>query len=123
MEELIQNNFLKGEVLSDKCPSREILKHLTNKWAFLIMYALKNKTLRFSDLRRTLSGVSEKMLSQNLQILESDGFINRVSYQVIPPHVEYSLTPIGEEAAEKMIGLVAWIEENLIRIYSASQNK
>lgn len=87
------------------------------------MYALKNKTLRFSDLRRTLSGVSEKMLSQNLQILESDGFINRVSYQVIPPHVEYSLTPIGEEAAEKMIGLVEWIEENFIRIYSASQNK
>ena len=63
-----------------------------------------------------MGGVSEKMLAQSLQALEQDGFINRVSYPVVPPHVEYSLTPLGEQVSEKVAALADWIEVNLPQV-------
>lgn len=60
-----------------------------------------------------MGGVSEKMLAQSLQALEQDGFIDRVSYPVVPPHVEYSLTPLGLQVSEKVAALADWIEVNL----------
>ena len=59
-----------------------------------------------------MGGVSEKMLAQSLQALEHDGFVDRVSYPVVPPHVEYSLTPLGLEVSEKVAALADWIEVN-----------
>lgn len=115
----LSERMLRGEVFSDKCPSREILKHVTNRWGGLVLVALLQGMHRFSDLRRKLSGVSEKMLAQTLQTLEQDGFILRVSYPVVPPHVEYSLTPLGEELAKQVELLVDWIEINLPRIQEA----
>lgn len=112
----------RGEVFSEECPSREILKHVTNRWGGLVLVALLQSTHRFSELRRKLRGVSEKMLAQTLQVLEADGFILRVSYPVIPPHVEYSLTALGEELAKQVEVLVDWIEINLPRIIAAQQS-
>jgi DNA-binding HxlR family transcriptional regulator len=86
-----------------------------------VLVALLLGTHRFSDLRRKLSGVSEKMLAQTLQTLEADGFVMRVSYPVVPPHVEYSLTPLGGELAKQVELLVDWIEINLPRILDAQQ--
>lgn len=106
----------RGMVFSDKCPSREIFKHVTNKWGLLALVALLGGTMRYSDLRRKLQGVSEKMLSQTLQTLEQDGFIIRTAYPVIPPHVEYSLSEMGKEIAIRMETLVDWIEINLSNI-------
>jgi DNA-binding PadR family transcriptional regulator len=63
-----------------------------------------------------MGGVSEKMLAQSLQALEQDGFINRVSYPVVPPHVEYSLTPLGEQVSDKVAALADWIELNLPQV-------
>jgi DNA-binding HxlR family transcriptional regulator len=83
---------------------------VTNRWGVLILLALQDKRYRFSDLRRRVSGVSEKMLSQTRQALEADGFVLRTAYSVIPPHVEYSLTPLGEEVTEKVKELTNWIE-------------
>jgi DNA-binding HxlR family transcriptional regulator len=77
----------------------------------LILVALRQGTHRFSDLRRKMGGVSEKMLAQSLQALEQDGFIDRVSYPVVPPHVEYSLTPLGRGERESA-ALADWIEVN-----------
>ena len=71
---------------------------------------------RFSDLRRKMGGVSEKMLAQSLQALEHDGFVDRVSYPVVPPHVEYSLTPLGVEVSEKVAALADWIEVNTPKV-------
>ena len=102
-----------GDLFSANCPSREVLKHVTSRWGVLILVALREGTHRFSDLRRKMGGVSEKMLAQSLQALEQDGFIKRVSYPVVPPHVEYSLTPLGEEVSEKVAALADWIEVNL----------
>ena len=77
-----------GNLFAEQCPSREVLKHGTSRWGVLILLALRQGTHRFSDLRRKMGGVSEKMLSQSLQALEQDGFVDRVSYPVVPPHVE-----------------------------------
>ncbi|HBA08749.1 MAG: transcriptional regulator [Methylotenera sp.] len=117
----LSEQMMRGEVFSDQCPSREILKHVTNRWGGLVLVALLLGTHRFSDLRRKLSGVSEKMLAQTLQTLEADGFVMRVSYPVVPPHVEYSLTPLGAELAKQVELLVDWIEINLPRILDAQQ--
>ena len=106
----------RGNVMAAACPSRQILQHLTSRWGVLILVALREGTHRFSDLRRKMGGVSEKMLSQSLQALEQDGFVNRVSYPVVPPHVEYSLTPMGIEVSEKVAALADWIEVNTPKV-------
>jgi DNA-binding HxlR family transcriptional regulator len=82
----------------------------------LVLVALLQGTYRFSALRRRIGGVSEKMLAQTLQLLEGDGFVLRKSYPVVPPHVEYSLTPSGIEVAKRVASLVDWIEENASQI-------
>ena len=105
-----------GNLFAEQCPSREVLKHVTSRWGVLILVALRDGTHRFSDLRLKMGGVSEKMLAQSLQALEQDGFINRVSYPVVPPHVEYSLTPLGEQVSDKVAALADWIEMNLPQV-------
>ncbi|WP_108399100.1 winged helix-turn-helix transcriptional regulator [Devosia submarina] len=107
---------LHGEVLSAGCPSREVLKHVTSQWGVLVLIALQRETHRFSELRRRIGGVSERMLAQTLQMLETDGFVARRAFSVVPPHVEYSLTPLGEEVAEKVRLLADWIEVNFHRV-------
>ncbi|MGE7960870.1 winged helix-turn-helix transcriptional regulator [Pseudomonas sp. NPDC089918] len=98
------------------CPSREVLKHMTSRWGVLVLVVLLGGTHRFSELRRKIGGVSEKMLSQTLQGLEGDGLVNRLSRPIVPPYVEYTLTPLGEAAAAKVEAMVDWIENNLPEI-------
>lgn len=112
----------RGDVLAAQCPSREILKHVTSQWGILVLMALMEGTHRFSALRRKIGGVSEKMLAQTLQQLEQDGFVSRVSYPVVPPHVEYSLTPLGEGIGLHVEALTDWIEHNLPSITLAQQS-
>ncbi len=95
------------------CPSREILNHLTSRWGVLVLIALLDGTQRFSQLRRSIDGVSERMLAQTLQLLEGDGLLDRRAYEVVPPRVEYTLTPVGREAAIRVRELADWIELNL----------
>ncbi|HWV16635.1 MAG TPA: helix-turn-helix domain-containing protein [Cellvibrio sp.] len=109
----------RGDLFAQQCPSREVLKHITSRWGVLILVALLGGTHRFSDLRRKVGGVSEKMLAQTLQWLEADGFVLRMSFPVIPPHVEYSLTTLGQEAAKKVETLADWIEKKLPQIMEA----
>jgi DNA-binding HxlR family transcriptional regulator len=112
----LSEKMARGDLLAAGCPSREVLRHVTSSWGVLVLMALETGTHRFSELRRGIGGVSERMLAQTLQQLEGDGFVLRVAYAVVPPHVEYSLTPLGAEAAEKVRGLADWIELNLDRI-------
>ncbi len=107
---------MQPNVMATDCPSRQILGHLTSRWGVLVMIALMTGTHRFSALRRRIGGVSERMLSQTLQHLEADGFVLRHALDVIPPHVEYSLTPLGQEAGAHLAALVGWIESALPRI-------
>ena len=110
-----------GQVLSNKCPSREILEHLTTKWSVLVLRCLSDGIHRFSELRQRIDGVSEKMLAQTLKVLEKDGFLIRTVYPVVPPKVEYQLTILGSQAAEKLNHLIGWIERNLPEIMENKQ--
>ncbi|ADO74840.1 winged helix-turn-helix transcriptional regulator [Stigmatella aurantiaca] len=109
----------RGDLYAVECPSRGVLEHVTSRWGVLVLVALLDDTHRFSELRRKVAGVSEKMLAQTLHALEDDGFVLRESYPVIPPRVDYSLTPMGREVAEHVEVLTDWIEENMPRITEA----
>lgn len=116
MSEKLSEKFSRGELLNVNCPSRDVLKRVTSRWSVLILLALQDQTLRFSALRRAVGGVSERMLAQNLRYLEEDGFVQRIAYDVVPPHVEYCLTPLGREVGEQVVGLADWLELNVSRI-------
>ncbi len=118
MSRKIKQAFERGDLFSNKCPSREVMKAVTNKWGGLIILALSHgETKRFSELRRQIQGISEKMLIQNLRTLEEMGFVHREAYDVIPPYVEYSLTPLGMELSHYVLDLKEWIEVNIFKIF------
>jgi DNA-binding HxlR family transcriptional regulator len=109
----------RGELMSADCPSREVLKHVTSRWGVLLLVVLMGGVHRFSDLRRQVGGVSEKMLAQTLKWLEADGFVHRQSYPRAPPHVEYTLTPLGRQVGKRVQALADWIEGSLPDIMDA----
>jgi len=116
MSEKMSEKFSRGELLNVNCPSREVLKRVTSRWSVLIFLALRNNRLRFSELRRAVGGISERMLAQTLRHMEEDGFVERIAYNVVPPHVEYCLTPLGRELEGQVVGLADWLELNVDRI-------
>ena len=115
----LSERFERGDLFAAPCPSRDVLNHVSSRWGVLVLIGLRTGTHRFSELRRKIDGVSEKMLAQTLQALVKDGFVSRVSHPVVPPFVEYSLTPMGEEVSEKVMALADWIEENFARVLEA----
>ncbi|WGD30012.1 helix-turn-helix domain-containing protein [Ancylobacter sp. WKF20] len=120
--ETFKERVRRGELRATDCPSREVLKHVSSLWGTLCLLILRDGTMRFSELRRMAAGVSEKMLAQTLRLLEEDGFVVRRSFPVVPPHVEYSLTPMGREVADHLGTLTDWIEGNVHRILGHRQS-
>lgn len=115
--------LLRGNLFAPACPSREVLQHVTSRWGVLVLVALlAGGTQRFSELRRRIGGVSEKMLAQTLQWLEADGFVVRTVHPVVPPHVDYRLTPLGAEAARHVRELADWIEGMMPAILRARRS-
>jgi DNA-binding HxlR family transcriptional regulator len=112
--------FFPDGVFVANCPSRVVLDHVTSKWGVLILVALDGRTLRWGELRRTVDGISEKMLAQTLRTLETDGFIDRDAHPVIPPHVEYSLTPLGQDLVAHLLPLLTWIIEQAPNIVGST---
>ena len=90
-----------------------MLQHLTFRWGALTMMVIATGTYRFGALRRQIAGISERMLAQTLQALKADGMVKRQAHDVVPPYVEYSLTPLGLEAAAHVVALAALIEARL----------
>lgn len=106
------------------CPHRLVLEHVTSRWGVLVLIQLLDRPYRFSELRRAISGlggrrVSEKMLTQTLQTLERDGLVHRDAKPVIPPRVDYSLTELGREAAEQVRALARWTDRRMEDVLSA----
>lgn len=92
------------------CPSRVLLDHVMSKWSPLVLLALaEGGTLRWSELRRRAEGVSEKMLAQTLRTLVDDGLVAREAHPVVPPHVDYALTPLGRELTDLLSPLMVWV--------------
>ena len=98
-----------ASVFAANCPSRLVLDHVTSKWGVLILVALSGETLRWGELRRSIEGISEKMLAQTLRTLEADGFVLRDARPTVPPHVEYSLTELGQDLSAQLLPLVRWV--------------
>lgn len=119
----LSNAVRRGELLSAACPSRDVLKHVTSRWGVLLLMVLMGGTHRFSELHRKIGGVSEKMLAQTLRWLEDDGFVDRVARPTVPPHVEYSLTPLGREVGRHVETLADWIEASMPVITVAQQTQ
>ncbi len=106
----LTDQLLRGDLFAVGCPSRVVLSHVTSRWGVLVLIALGQGTKRFGELRRMVGGINERMLAQTLVWLKSDGLVTRRAFEVVPPHVEYSLTPLGREASEKVGALAEWIE-------------
>ncbi|WP_033400571.1 winged helix-turn-helix transcriptional regulator [Actinokineospora enzanensis] len=109
------------DVFDRNCPGRAVMEHIASRWGVLVLGVLLDGTRRFSELRRAVGGVSEKMLAQTLQALERDGLVHREVRPVIPPHVDYSLTPIGVPMAEQVRGLYRLIEGSTPDILAAQE--
>lgn len=101
------------------CPYRLVLEHLTSRWGVLVLIELLERPYRFSELRRAIGRVSEKMLTQTLQTLERDGLVHRDAKPVIPPRVDYSLTDLGREAAQQVRALAVWTEQRMDAVQQA----
>jgi len=113
MNEPLSGHVMRGDVMSEHCPSREVLKHVTSRWGVLLLVALGDGAHRFGELRRRVGGISERMLIQTLQWLEQDGFVQRIAHAGSSPRVEYRLTPLGEEISARLREVSDWIEHNL----------
>lgn len=103
------------------CPHRLVLEHVTSRWGVLVLMHLLDGPQRFSELRRAIGRVSEKMLTQTLQTLERDGLIHRHAHPVIPPRVDYSLTDLGREAGEQVRGLAEWTAKRMSAVEEARE--
>ena len=110
---------LEGDVFDSNCPARMVLDHVTSRWGVLVLAALYERPRRFSELRRRIGGVSEKMLAQTLRTLEADGFVDRTVAPTKPPQVTYSLTNLGDEAARHMTDLLEWVNDKVPEIVAA----
>lgn len=99
-------------VFEDGCSTRVVLDHVMSKWGVLVLSSLSDGTHRWGELRREVDGISEKMLASTLRTLATDGLVHRESFPSVPPHVEYSLTPLGRDLMERMLPLVAWVADN-----------
>ncbi|MCD9588451.1 helix-turn-helix transcriptional regulator [Streptomyces samsunensis] len=96
--------------------AREIFSDIANKWAFLIIEFLGERTLRFSELRNEVEGISHKMLTQNLRMLERNGLVERTVHPTVPPRVEYTLTEPGQALRATVDGMCGWTHKYLGRI-------
>src|SRR5262245_6028323 len=109
----------KADVLDPACASRQLLERIGEKWTALVIRVLSSGTLRYSDLQRRIGGVSQKMLTQTLRGLERDGLVERRVYPVVPPRVEYSLTPLGRTLVEPLDAVCRWAERHLGELLAA----
>lgn len=112
---------LAPDVFQRGCASRLTLETVSSKWGTLTLVAVREGSIRFNALRRRVDGVSEKMLAQTLQSLERDGLVLRTVRETIPPNVEYSLTPLGEQIAERLLALITVVEDTVPDVVQARE--
>lgn len=96
---------------------REMLVRLADRWTLMVIEALEDEeSLRFSRLQERVVGISQRMLTKTLRQLERDGLVTRTVHPVVPPHVDYSLTPLGRGLSYSLCGLWVWVDRNLQEI-------
>jgi DNA-binding HxlR family transcriptional regulator len=98
--------------LSARCPIRDVLDRLGDRWTLLVLMELQEGTLRFSALKKRIEDISQRMLAQTLRQLEKDGLVSRKVYPTIPPKVEYALTELGLSILKPVGQLIEWASDN-----------
>lgn len=111
----------KGDALDPNCPSRIVLDRIGDKWTGLVIIALSDETLRFTQLRERIGGVAPKVLTQTLRALERDGLVKRRVYAEVPPRVEYSLTRLGRSLREPIEAVQRWAETHVGAVMAARE--
>jgi Predicted transcriptional regulators len=114
-------NKSRPSVMNPECASRAALDRIADKWTALVIHALAAGTKRHNELLREISGVSQKMLTQTLRSLEADGIVARTVYPVVPPKVEYSLTPLGRSLIEPLEAICRWAEKHVPEMQAARE--
>ncbi|GER90199.1 HxlR family transcriptional regulator [Dictyobacter vulcani] len=107
------------DIFQANCLSRQVLQLIADQWTPLVIYALEDGTMRFSHLLKRIDGISKKMLTQTLRAMERNGLVQRVVYPVVPPVVEYSLTPLGQTLLEPVKVLQIWAYDHLQEVAHA----
>ncbi|MEY2571542.1 MAG: hypothetical protein QOE63_1892 [Acidimicrobiaceae bacterium] len=105
--------------LTQTCEIRDLLDRLADKWSLLVVELLGEGTRRFSELRREIDGISQRMLTLTLRRLERDGLVQRTVYPVVPPRVDYELTDLGATLLDAVAPLVTWTREHRDEIAGA----
>lgn len=109
------------DVMKEACPTRQVLGRIADKWTMLVVLALEDGTLRFSQIRAKIGGVTQKMLTQTLRALERDGMVSRKAYPTVPVSVEYTLTPLGRSLAQAVTVIRQWAYSHIDSIEIARQ--
>ena len=104
---------------ADICPFRHVIDDIGDKWSLLIIVALKERSLRFSELKREIPDISQRMLTQTLRGLERDGYVTRHVTPSIPPRVDYAMSPLGTELCDAIGPLSTWAAKNRGRVVAA----
>ncbi len=113
-------NSSEPEVFIANCPTQRVLETIADKWSVIVIYALsQQETRRYSELQRVIGGISQKMLTQTLRKLERDGLLERHVYPVVPPKVEYALTPMGHTLTDLLKAICHWAEVHMDEIEAA----
>lgn len=100
----------------DKCPVRQVLDKLGDKWTVLILLAMCGRVVRFSQFQKSIPDISKRMLAQSLRQLERDGLISRKVFAAVPVRVEYKLTPLGQSFMTPVLGILQWVEQAQLQI-------
>ncbi|GAA2201441.1 helix-turn-helix domain-containing protein [Streptomyces bangladeshensis] len=106
------NTHVSQEVTAQACPLVEVIDHVAGKWSISILVAAARGPVRFTELERSIEGISRRMLTLNLRRLERDGLLTRTVHPTVPPKVEYSLTAMARELHSYLTGLVEWAERH-----------
>ena len=112
-------NSVSANVFDKACPSRAALELIASKWALLIIPALAHGPVRNNELLRRIGGVSQKMLTQTLKELEQSGLLIREDQHTVPPHVQYSLSPLGRSLSKALVAVDQWAEQHHAEIGAA----
>jgi DNA-binding HxlR family transcriptional regulator len=102
-----------------ECPTHKLLSRISDKWVSLTLVALAGGPQRYSELARTMPGISQKMLTQTVRALERDGIIERTVHASVPVRVDYGLTPLGETLLPVMRQIKAWAEQHIEEVEEA----
>jgi DNA-binding HxlR family transcriptional regulator len=117
--EIVETVADQFDVMNPACPSRVILGRIGDRWTIFVVSALADEVLRFTELKNRIGRITPKVLTETLRALEYDGFVSRETFAIVPPRVEYRLTPLGRSLLEPIVTVRRWAERHVPEVMAA----